>query len=277
MQEKIKPYLKLPETYATNNTNFWNDEHISKQMLKAHLDPDFEGASRKHSFIDTSVKWIEEITPLNKYEKLLDIGCGPGLYAQRLCLSGYNVTGVDFSKRSTEYAKKHANAQKLKINYIYQDYLKMNFDNEFNLAILIYCDYGALSEQNRDLVLQKIHAALKPGGRLLLDVFSTAHYEKFQETKKWDYYPDGGFWSPDSYLALERNAKYPDNIILEQTIAINDNGIKNYYIWNCCFSTDSLQKETKRNRFKTIDIFSDAAGAPHTQNSPTIAVLLEKI
>ena len=37
---------------------FWNDEYISEQMLKAHLDPEFDGASRKLDFIEKSVAWI---------------------------------------------------------------------------------------------------------------------------------------------------------------------------------------------------------------------------
>ncbi|WP_339219790.1 hypothetical protein [Paenibacillus sp. FSL H8-0332] len=43
---------------------FWNDGHISKQMLEAHLNPDWEAASRRHSDIDCSVKWLSRLIPL---------------------------------------------------------------------------------------------------------------------------------------------------------------------------------------------------------------------
>ena len=82
-----------PELYAPSTSAFWDDEHISKGMLEAHLDPNWEAASRKHEFIDESVKWIESIAPSSQYRELLDLGCGPGLYAERFSNIGYSVTG----------------------------------------------------------------------------------------------------------------------------------------------------------------------------------------
>lgn len=31
---------------------FWDDEHILKKMFEAHLNPDLEAASCRHSYID---------------------------------------------------------------------------------------------------------------------------------------------------------------------------------------------------------------------------------
>ena len=53
-------------------------------MLQAHLEPEWEATSRKHDFIHESVKWICEISSPVRFPKLLDLGCGPGLYAERL-------------------------------------------------------------------------------------------------------------------------------------------------------------------------------------------------
>ena len=54
MNNKIIEALKKPAVYTPSGTAFWDDDYISGQMLKAHLDPDFEGASRKLSFIEKS-------------------------------------------------------------------------------------------------------------------------------------------------------------------------------------------------------------------------------
>jgi 2-polyprenyl-3-methyl-5-hydroxy-6-metoxy-1,4-benzoquinol methylase len=81
-------------------------------MLEAHLNPDWDVASRKHSYINRSVKWLSGVIPANG--EILDLGCGPGLYAKILSGMWYDVTGVDFSKRSIAYAK----SQDAKIDYI---------------------------------------------------------------------------------------------------------------------------------------------------------------
>lgn len=73
---------------------------VKKPELEAHLDPDCEGSSRPHVFIDKSVEWIEKVALANIYKKSLDLGCGPGIYTERLFKKGYDVTGIDYSKRS---------------------------------------------------------------------------------------------------------------------------------------------------------------------------------
>ncbi|EOH64712.1 class I SAM-dependent methyltransferase [Enterococcus mundtii] len=101
----IETLLNKPTLYQQTKGAFWDDRHISKQMLQAHLDPEFEGASRKAGFIDESIRWINTVIPPKTYPTLLDIGCGPGIYAEKFSRLGYEVTGLDFSKRSIAYAK----------------------------------------------------------------------------------------------------------------------------------------------------------------------------
>lgn len=268
--------LDCPPIFSKSEVNFWNDEHISKQMLKYHLDPEFEGASRKLSFITESVHWLKGIVPSGEYTRLLDMGCGPGLYAERFSKAGYEVTGMDFSKRSIEYAKSSAFKQGLNIDYIYENYLKMNFNNAFDFVTFIYCDYGALSEKDRFTVLRKIYHSLRPGGKFVFDVFSMAEFNKFLESETWNVCPAGGFWSPEKYLALERRKKYQDNVTLEQTVVLTEDSIRNYRIWNCFFSPERLRKEAKEAGFKVLDIFGDMTGAPFTSDGSVFTMLLEK-
>jgi SAM-dependent methyltransferase len=275
MINNIIEYLERPEIYKQSDVNFWNDKHVSKQMLQAHLDPLYEGASRNIDFIESSVKWIQETIPSSTHHKLLDIGCGPGIYAERFAMAGYQVTGIDFSERSIEYAQNSAKKHGLEIMYKYQDYLKLDINSIFDFATLIYCDYGALSTLNRQVIMQNIYRALKPGGKFLLDVFSMVKYDIFQEAQTWDICPGGGFWNAEKYLVLNGSYKYQDNATLEQVVVITD-VIRTYYIWTCYFSKENLSKEAQEAGFKMVGIFSDVAGNPYTKDSPTIAILLEK-
>ena len=43
MLERMRMALEKPPLYTKSKGAFWNDEYISKQMLKAHLNPEFEG------------------------------------------------------------------------------------------------------------------------------------------------------------------------------------------------------------------------------------------
>ena len=108
MTQALIRALALPPLYARTARAFWDDEHISAQMLKAHLAPDVEAASRRHEFIERSARWIAQLQPPERYPALTDFGCGPGLYAERFARAGYRVTGIDCSRRSIDYARRSA-------------------------------------------------------------------------------------------------------------------------------------------------------------------------
>ena len=275
MFEQLEQYLKSPELYETTENIFWKDEHISKQLLKIHLDQNDDLASRKLSFIDRSVSWIKTIVPPEQYRTLLDIGCGPGLYSERFAQAGYRVTGIDFSSRSIEYARAVAGTQNNDITYVCQDYLHMTIQDSFDFAVMIYCDYGALSTDNRKRLMRNAFERLRSGGKFLLDVCSLKQFDGFPESRTWEV-QDGGFWSADRYYCFRNDQKYPKNTTLSQYLVITHDGTRAYHVWNHCFSKSDLISEAEAAGFHVIQVFGDVAGAPHTEDSMTIAILLEK-
>lgn len=276
MYEQIRKMLEKPPVYKKMEIPFWDDAYISMQMLNAHLDPEFEGASRKHDFIDQSVAWIREIAPPEQYPHLLDVGCGPGIYAERFARQGYQVTGIDFSRRSIRFAKDSAERQGLEIRYQVQNYLEMEWGQTFHLAAFIYCDYGALSTEDRQTAMKTIYRHLKPGGRLILDVFSMERYRSFQEKQVWEVCQGDGFWRKEPYTCISGFYKYPDCVTLDQISVITDQDAAVYYLWNTCFTREMLRREAEAAGFRVCGFFGDVAGGPYHADSDTIAVLLEK-
>ena len=273
LYDDLASLMKPPERYAFTGEPFWDDEHISSQMLAAHLDPAYEGASRAHAFIDRSAAWIVSVAPPAAYPRLLDAGCGPGLYAERLARAGYAVTGVDFSRRSIDYASRAAARRGLAIDYRLQNYLELDAGGPFDAAIMIYCDYGALSTEDRRTVLRKLHAHLKPGGLLVLDVFSLCGFDAFAEGRTWEDHPDGGFWRPGPHLEGQRRLKYGDDVTLEQIAIVDEAGAAAYHLWNTYCAPEALARELEAAGFAVESLHSDAAGAPYAADSPTIAVV----
>ena len=168
--EKINERPKPFEFYTARD--LWADEHSSKQMLSFHLNGESDVSSRKTAFIEKSVKWISSRFNIDAGKKIADFGCGPGLYTTRLAKKQAEVTGIDFSKRSIQYAQEVATRERLSIQYVNQDYLEFETDDRFDLILIIMCDYCALSPAQRRKMLCKFHTFLKTGGFILLDVYS---------------------------------------------------------------------------------------------------------
>lgn len=278
MYQEIQKALEKPVIYTKTGVPFWDDEHISAQMLKAHLDPEFEGATRKLPFIDKSVEWISNTVLPSHSPSLLDVGCGPGIYAEKFTDAGYLVTGIDCSRRSIEYARQSALRRNLNIAYHCLDYLdrSLQLEKPYDFAVMIYCDYGALSAADRQIIMNNVFRQLKPGGKFLLDVFSMAAYEQFQEKQTWEVCRHGGFWRSQEYTALNGCYRYSECVTLEQTTVISADELEVYYLWNTYFSRQSLVAEASAAGFKVCGVYGDVAGRPYHKDEPTIAVLLEK-
>lgn len=276
MINQLNSYLKKPELYAPSTGKFWDDEHISKEMLAAHLNPHLDAATRSHEFLDQSVKWITEIAPPSQYGSLLDLGCGPGLYAQRFYHAGYSVTGIDFSTRSIAYAKEQAQINGSAIAYYHQNYLSLNYTGQFDVITLIYCDYAVLPLTDRLLLLKKIYKALKQNGKFILDVFTPLMRKK--ESRSWQCCEDGGFWCEKPHICLEAVYQYDDSDATElsQYVVLTEDAINCYNIWDHYFTKEKLVSEMKTAGFSKFELFGDVSGKEFTNTGETICGVFTK-
>jgi 2-polyprenyl-3-methyl-5-hydroxy-6-metoxy-1,4-benzoquinol methylase len=107
--DELREINKRPEPFQYYTAeDLWTDEHTSKKMLEYHLNESIDVSSRNVRFIDRSVAWIVDHFKLNSGSGVLDFGCGPGLYTNRLAAKKIKVTGIDFSGRSVDYARQQA-------------------------------------------------------------------------------------------------------------------------------------------------------------------------
>ena len=273
--DTLAQYAQKPALYAPSTSAFWDDEHISQYMLEAHLNPAIDAASRRPEFLDKSASWIARVAPPHDYPRLLDLGCGPGLYAERFNALGYSVTGVDYSKRSIAYAKEQAALNGRAIEYIYQDYLTIGYSERFDAITLIYCDYAALPKTDRLALLQKIFRALKPGGKFFADVYTPV--KKTEEGRAWLYNERSGFFSAKPHFLFETVWHYDGGLIeLHQYIVLSGEGAQRHHIWDHFFTLEALENEGRAGGFKTFEFFGDIAGAPYSKDGKTICGVLTK-
>ena len=268
-QELLKALVK-PALYEKTDTLFWNDPHIAKSMLEAHLNPELEAVSRKPETIDKAVDFIE--TLVSKEAKILDIGCGPGLYTKRLSDKGFNVTGLDFSDNSIAYAKAHDT----QTTYLVQDYLEMDFENEFDLITFIYCDYGALVPEDREKILKNSYRALKSGGQLLFDVFTKSSVMSQAKSREIDISDGLGFWSGHPYIALHGHFIYDEGVIGDRYAIYEANQNRIFNIWTVGFSESQLSDEVENTGFKVMQTFGGIENRPFDENGELLAMLVEK-
>lgn len=266
-----------PAPFTPGEPLFWNDPHISKQMLEAHLNPNVDAASRRPETIDRIVQWLIQTLGLKPGDSLLDLGCGPGLYASRFARLGFQVTGVDYSRRSIDYASKYAKENHLDIAYRYENYLELQDENLYDAVFLIYGDLCPLSPGQRATLLKNIVRALKPKGTFVLDVTTRECRKKYGNKNRW-YAAESGFWKPGPHLVLEEGFDYPEQSLwLDQyTVIESDEKISVYRNWFQDYTPDTITAELAQAGFIVESICGDLTGQPYTPESEWIGIVTTK-
>jgi SAM-dependent methyltransferase len=255
----------------------WTDPHISEQMLRFHLDGSVALSSGTSKFIEAAVAWIRDTFHLNDHTRVLDLGCGPGLYANRLARAGADVTGVDFSLRSIAYAREIAAQDGLNVTYFNEDYLTWESSHRFDLVMMIMRDYCAMAPEQRRVLLRKIESLLEPGGAFLFDVESMAGLVSRAESTSYETSLEGGFWSASAYFAFANTFLYPeDGVTLDKYVIVESDRTRTIYNWLQHFSQDRLRTELGVAGLEIASVLGDVTGRPFDPQSVQFAVIARR-
>ena len=267
-----------PEPFSVYTTpEFWDDPHISAQMLRHHLDPMSPAASRTHAFIDRSVDWLHTVLDLRPGSRVLDLGCGPGLYATKLARRGIEVVGMGASTRSVAHARATAEAEGLPVTIVHGNYLTDDLGSHDDAAILIYEDYSALSPAQRAVLLRRVWAALRPGGQFVFDVTAAPRFDEFSDERRLGIEATTEFWAPRPYHGVHETWTYPElRLVLDRYMITKDGRTREFWNWMHCLRLDQVTREIAGSGFELVDVHGDVAGAPFDAEAPTFAACVSR-
>ena len=141
-----------PETAKRLTANLY-DKIAERYTTTFSTDPD-------RDIVDLFLSFLPENS------RILDIGCGPGIIAEYMHKKGYQVEGIDISRKMIELAKKRAPKCKFRLLDMRDlDYSHNSFDGIVALYSIIHVPKSIIFE-----VFTKFSKILKKGGYLLIAV-----------------------------------------------------------------------------------------------------------
>ena len=146
--------------FPTDAASFWDEKYLNNEDrwdMKTPT-PVFENLIVSQQFI--------------KPGKILILGCGKGYDAILAAKKGFDVYAVDFSIEAIKFAKKMAEEENLKINFLLYDIFDLDsiYKNQFDY-IYDYVTYCAISPERRKEYAEKISNLLKQNGKLVALLF----------------------------------------------------------------------------------------------------------
>ena len=193
---------KVPVPWSEGEKIPWDDPGFSRRMLKEHLSQEHDAASRRFEKIDRHVDWIHRELLDGRPTRVLDLGCGPGLYASRLARLGHECVGIDFSPASIAYAVDVAEKDGLRCTYVREDIRTADYGTGFGLVMLIFGEFNVFRSADARRVLCKAFDALSDGGVLLLEPSTFESVKKEGEQGSSWYSTPSGLFSDQPHLCL---------------------------------------------------------------------------
>ena len=191
----------------------WNDPELSQRLLEVHLDPATPLASRPPEVITEHVTWLRTLAsghfPEEQAPRLLDLGCGPGLYCQELARQGWHTVGVDFGPASIEYARREAAREDLgNCVYLERDLKALRPEEladqaPFELVTFWFGELNAFQPDQAQKILSMAATLLCPGGLLVLE---PQPWDSFQQ-ESWTEWQacQSSLWSDSPHLWLQEH------------------------------------------------------------------------
>jgi SAM-dependent methyltransferase len=101
---------------------------------------------------------------------VLDLACGHGDLANRLAARGCRVTGLDSSAVFLDRARADAAAAGVSVEYVAGDMRQIPWTGRFDRVVNWSTAFGYFDDTTNRAVLDGIARALRPGGRLAMDL-----------------------------------------------------------------------------------------------------------
>jgi SAM-dependent methyltransferase len=188
----------------------WDDPEFSARMLREHLAQVHDRASRRFEIIDRQVAWIHGSVLAGKPGRILDLGCGPGLYTSRLARLGHRCVGVDFSPASIAHAESEAKEAGLDCCYQLADLREVEFERGFFFNDPATTEIYTFAPAEAESLLARVRAALTNTGKLVLEPQSAEGVRATgEEPSVWSA-QTAGLFSNAPHLTLRECAWHPE-------------------------------------------------------------------
>lgn len=263
---RIYRRAERPSPWEDGGNLPWNDPAFSARMLREHLDESHGAASRRSTEREAQLTWLWDTLGLQSGQHLLDVTCGPGLYAAPLAERGLTVTGVDFGPAAIAHARQLAEEAKVseRCTFIEKDVRRFPYpEATYNAALFLYGQLAVFPRKEAEMILSQVARSLQPGGKLCVELLDQDRVDK--EDSSWWYSDDTGLWGEAPFLHLgERFWDAERQISTErfQILHLETGQLDEIILSDQTYAVEEMTEMMHRAGFASVSVYPAWDGLP---------------
>ena len=246
----------------------WFDDDTFWESLEGFLFSQFRS-------FESAVREAEQILALVQPPQraaVLDLCCGPGRNALEFARRGFQVTGVDRTTRYIEAARAAARREGLTVEFVQEDMRRFHRPAAFDLALNLFSSFGYFADAAEDLqVLRHLHASLKAGGTVLLEMAGKEPLARDFQPRTWHRHAER-----DEYLLEERIVREGWSVIENHWMWMRGPEQK-VFTWSIrLYSGAELRGLLSAAGFSVVQLYGSLAGTPYDHTAQRLVAVATK-
>jgi SAM-dependent methyltransferase len=196
---------------------------------------------------DELVEMIVHVLQLQPGDRVLDLACGSGEHAIRLAQRGLEVLGVDIAPSLIAHCRQQAaDRGAVTAQFEVGDMRELAYEGKFDAVLLLSGSFGFFDDATNADVLARMAHALKPAGRLLIDVFDPAQMVVRPPRRTWSTYAGGyglrtTWWEPETCTYVSEFMFLDDDGVLNTFDGRERIRVYSLPEWRALFATTGLE------------------------------------
>jgi len=214
------------------------------------------------------VDLVRRLLDLHAGMTVLDLACGHGRIANPLTALGCRVVGLDITPAFLDQARREAAVSGLTVEYVQGDMRSLPWIERFDGILSLFTAYGYFDDDDNRAVLAQAYHALKPGGRLLIDLNNRDYILKsYQHAAVIER--DGDYMIDRMRYDVLTDRNHTERII------VRDGQIRRMRFFVRLFTYPELATWLRQAGFRHVDGY-DQNGQALTSESRRMVVVAEK-